>query len=243
MGRGEPIESGDDFETSQVIVVSPPEEQLDAVLSTLAQAKILWQGKTLLHTCAGESPGALEGFREKGAAAGGIFPLQIFQRPARDLSGVYFAVSGDLYAVRESRLLIRAWGGEVVRVTPEQRQQASLGAVVASDVLTGVMDLALGRMIAGGFSRKRGLDALRQVVATTVEDYVRSGRKSRPASLLRGNTAPVLRGLDALYESEPVEAERYRAALRLTLDILEKDAEEFEFLDRPRSRGASAGGG
>ena len=243
MGRGDPIESAERFETSQIILASPPEEQLDSVLSLLQEARIAWRGKTFLHTCVRENAAALQSLRSQGAAAGGIYPLQIFQRPARALSGVYFAVSGDLYAVREARKLVRSWGGQVVPVTPEQRQQASLGALVASDVLTGIMDLALTRMIAGGFTRKRGLDALRQVVAATVEDYVRSGRKSRPASLLQGNAASVLTGLDALNESDPLAAEQYRSALRLTLDILEKDAAEFAFLDRPRSRGASAGGG
>jgi len=80
-------------------------------------------------------------------------------------------------------------------------------------------------------------------VATTLEDYARSGRKSRPAALLRGNATSLLTGLEALQASEPLEAEKYRSAIGLTLDILEKDVAEFEFLDRHRSRGAAAGGG
>ena len=210
-------------------------------MESCCSADFDWHGKVLLHTCALEDADLVGELRSRGAAVGGIFPLQTFQRPTRDLKGVYFAVGGDLHAIRETRKLVRSWGAEVVPVTPEQRLHAALGVLLASDMLTAALQLSLDRIVGSGLSRKRGLDALRQIVHKTLEDYVRSGKKSKPSYLLRETPKPVREGLQEVWRSDQRAAVLDRDALRLTLDILEKDAERFEFLD-PRARGAGAGG-
>lgn len=230
---------------ADLVLIAAPEPALPGVTRGLARAQIDWSGKVVLTTSGSCAPDWGAELSEAGAAVGSFFPLQTFQRPLRSLAGVYFVITGDPQAAREARTLAQALGATFALSGPRTRNQATLGVAAASDVLTAVFELAVRRFVAAGVRRKRAVEALRVLVARSLEDYERSGARSRPGPLLRSDAAGVRTGLEALAERDPVEAERHREALRLSLDILEIDDPSFAFLDgaRPGLGVADAGGG
>jgi predicted short-subunit dehydrogenase-like oxidoreductase (DUF2520 family) len=231
MERGEPTENPEAFASSDVILVTVPDCAIAVVADRLAQLPFSLTRKTVLHTSGLCDSSDLAAPAKRGAAVGSMHPLCIFQRPLLSFAGVHFAVEGDSTATNTARKLIRDLDGEFQLVSAEQKIHHCIAKSIASDLLTGLIELAVGEMAAGGFSRRRGLQAMTQILETAVSDFSRSSRESRPGPLLQGDTEGLRRCLEKLARVDPRTTEEYRRAAVYTLQILHKGGAEYSFLD------------
>jgi predicted short-subunit dehydrogenase-like oxidoreductase (DUF2520 family) len=232
MERGVAVTDCEAFATCNVIVVSVPDPELPVVVKRFAAARMSWSKKTVLHTSGLHPASVFETLRKRGAAAGSMHPLFVFQRPVLSLAGVHFTVEGDAAAASIARRLIRGWNGEFQLVKPEDKIYHSIARSLLSDFLTGLLEAAVQQMVAGGFSRKRAFHAVSQVLGMALEDYARSGRSSRPGPLLSGDVLTVRRQIEALQQVDAGMAETYRKAAWQTLRTLQNEAEGFAFLHK-----------
>ena len=190
-----------------------------------------WRKKIVLHTSGTLPSDVLEPLRALGAEVGSIHPFYVFQRPVLTFEGVLFTVEGDSAAVNFARRLVRAYRGEFELITARKKVHHSIAATILSDFSTGLLEAVVQQMVAGGFTRRRAIDAARTLLQAVVGDYERSGRKSRPGPVLRGDRETVRHHLAALDDVDPALGKAYRVAARGTLEILRHDGEWLSSLD------------
>ena len=231
IGAGAPTTDPDKFRSSQAVLIAVPDTALEAVARRLAGVSFSWRKKVVLHTSGTMSSKVLEPLRARGAAVGSMHPFYVFQRPVLSLEGVLFAVEGSSGATNLACKIVRAYGGEFELIKAHKKVHHSIAATILSDFLTGLLEAAIQQMVAGGFTRRRALDAANTMLQAVVKDYERSGRKSRPGPLLRGEGRTVSRHLTALEDFDPALREAYRCAARGALAILRRDREAFSQLD------------
>ncbi len=234
MERGEPTEDPAAFASSDVILLTVPDPAIAAVADRLAQLPFSLTAKTVLHTSGVRDSSHLAAPAQRGAAVGSMHPLCVFQRPLLSFAGVHFAVEGDSKAASTARKLIRDLDGEFQLVTAEQKIHHCVAKSIASDLLTGVIEQAVSEMAAGGFSRRRGLRAMTQILETAISDFSRSSRESRPGPLLQGDTEGLRHCLEKLARVDPRAAEEYRRAAAYTLQVLQKGGGQYSFLHEKR---------
>ena len=231
MRRGSPAAGPEDFATCPVILIAVPDAAVEVTALRLSKTEFSWKKKIVLHSSGIFDSSVLEPLGRRGASVGSMHPLYVFQRRSVSLAGVHFTVEGNPSAVNVARKLIRAFDGEFQVVRPEDKVHHSIATTLVADFATGLLEAAVGQMVAGGFSRKRALGAINRLLEVSLEDYERSGRSSRPGPLLQGNTEAVRRHLETLRADDPELANTYRHAAKGTLAFLHRDDSAFSFLD------------
>ena len=234
MERGVPTADPKAFASSDVILVTVPDREIVAVADRLARQPFSLTRKVVLHTSGVRDSSDLAALTNRGAAVGSMHPLCVFQRPLLSFAGVHFAVEGDSTAASTARKLIRDLDGEFQLVDAEHKIHHCIAKSVASDLMTGLIEQAVSEMVAGGFSRRRGLQAVIRVLEAATADFGRSSRDSRPGPLLQGDAEGLRRCLEKLARIDPRTTEEYRRAAVHTLRVLRKGGEHYSFLDDKR---------
>lgn len=233
LGKGSACNDWASLRECDLVLVCVPDAVGPAVLDVIGRhcspvtpPRILYTGRTLEVT---------QKFLVRSAR---FYPLRVFQRQVLDLSGVSFAISGDRAGLAAARKVARALGGQTLVLSPDRLEQAVIGASLASDALTGLLELAVQRIVAAGVPRGRAVDAVHRLVDSSLDDFLRSGPRTRPGPLLEGRSATVQSLLDVCRSDDPIASELYRTALQLSLDALGSQNESFDFLAvrHPRTR-------
>ena len=228
--QGRAVSSLEAFRECQVVLLTIPEAAMPEAIGALCEADFSWTGKTLLHTCR-DRPAGLTALAALGASIGDLFPMQLFHRARANLHGVHFVLSGDGPAVRVGRAVVRAVRGQCHVVRRERKPQAAAAASIASDVVLGVVELAVRRLMAAGLSRRRATLAIRPIVDATLDHCQRSGSRPEPHDLTNPDAltnADALSRLAETFGSEnAVDELLYRRALRLAYDSLEVEHAEL----------------
>lgn len=185
MGEGAATEDAEDLASASVILIAVPDRVIPDVAARLAGTKFSYAKKIVLHTGLASTSAALDNLARRGAAAGSLCPVCLFQNPVLSYRGVHFLVEGDELAVRGARKIVQALGGEFNRIKPEDKHHNLIAFSMVSDLITGVLELAVLRMNEAGLSRKRSISALRPVVSAAVQDFAQSHSNSRPGPILR----------------------------------------------------------
>ena len=231
MRRGFAAAGPEDFAGCPVIMIAVPDAAVEVAALRLSKTEFSWKKKVVLHSSGVFDSSVLEPLARRGASVGSMHPLFVFQRRPLSLAGVHFTVEGNAAAVNVARKMIRAFDGEFQVFGPEDKVHHSIATTLVTDFPTGLIEAAVGQMVAGGFSRKRALAAINRLLEVVLEDYERSGRNSRTGPLLQGNTEAVRRHLAVLRADDPKLAGSYRYAAKLTLAFLQRDDSVFSFLD------------
>ena len=248
MANGTAAASLEALSSCAVILVTVPDSVLDEVVGKLAGVEFRLAKKVVLQTTRLHDSSRLEALRRRGATVGSLQPLFVFQRPVPSLAGVYCAVEGDPAATRMARRMIRSWDGEFQLVRAEQKIHLGIACSIAGDFLPGLLEMVVQQLALAGFSKKRSLAAISQVLDSALREYARAGRRTRPGPLLQGDHLAVRHYLDKLNEVDPAVADAYRRTARQTLDMLRRKRHDFSFLDSsgdsgPRALGVAAGAG
>ncbi|MBI1357539.1 MAG: DUF2520 domain-containing protein [Acidobacteria bacterium] len=241
--EGEAASSLAAFADCEVIFVAVPGDAVRQLADGLAQVPFSWEGKVLLHTCP-ECPPDLQLLADTGVAVAALYPLQLFHRTRVHLKGIHFVLSGDGPALRVARSVVRAVGGHGHVVSRDAKAQAGVAASIASDIVSAVVEMAVRRLVAAGFSRRKAAQAIRPIVDTALEDFHRAG--SRPDCSAIGDARAASHMAEVCDRDDPVDGQLYRRALRLACDSMEvRDASVVAVgnaVGGDRSRRANAAG-
>ncbi len=240
--RGVPTADPKAFASSDVILLTVPDREIVVVANRLAGQSFSLTRKVVLHTSGVRDSSDLGVLARRGAAVGSMHPVCIFQRPLLSFAGVHFAVEGASTATNTARKLIRDLDGEFQLVDAEHKIHHCIAKSIASDLMTGLIEQAVREMVAGGFSRRRGLQAIIRVLEAATVDFGRSSRDSKPGPLLQGDTEGLRNCLEDLARLDPYMAREYRRAAVHTLHVLQKGGEHYSFLNEKRATDADAAG-
>lgn len=225
MKRGSAAKTPRRLHEADVVLIAVPEPALEGVVEQLREAKIDYRDKVILHTGMTSGSETLAPLKKLGASVGSLQPLYVFQRPVLTLTGVYFVSEGSRAATAMARQLVRELGAEFQLVKADQKIRHTIAASMASDLLTGLIEGTIRQMVAGGFTRRRGLAAISRLVEASIEEYERAGRDSRPGPLLQRSRFATEQCLAAFEAVDPEGTEHYRCCASLALRMLGRDKE------------------
>lgn len=172
------------------LFLSVPDETLAEVSMALAAQGEAPGGCVAFHLSGALGADPLAPLVAKGYSAGTLHPLQTLADPvlgARQLQGVYFALSGDPNAMATGRRLIHHLGGDSMSVPVSRRPLYHAAAVFASNYLAGLMNAASRLMVQAGLPEEDALGAILPLARGSLENLERMG----PVQALTG---PISRG-------------------------------------------------
>lgn len=156
------------------------------------------------------------------AAIGTLHPLVSVTEAgiATALEGAAFGLEGDEPAVRKARTLVRLMGGRPLELDAAAMALYHAGAVIASNYLVVLADIARTLLVTAGVAEDDALPALVPLLASVVRNLGELGLPSAlTGPVARGDATSVERNLEALADRAPQFLDLYqrlgREALRL----------------------------
>jgi len=170
--------------------LSVPDEMLPEIAMALAAHGEAPGGCIAFHLSGALGTDPLAPLVAQGYSTGTLHPLQSLADPvlgARQLLGIYFALSGDPNAMATGRRIIHFLGGDSVAVPVSRRPLYHAAAVFASNYLAGLMSAAARLMVQAGVPEEDALGAILPLARGSLENLERMG----PVHALTG---PISRG-------------------------------------------------
>ncbi len=189
--------------TSDVIIISVPDKQIDKAVQNFAtETETNLNEKVFIHTSGAHSSDLLLPLRKKGAFTASMHPIQAFasyETAVNLVEGTYFCVEGDKEAVRTALQLITAIKGIPVEIETEKKALYHASAVMASNLLVALQEEAVKMMIKAGVERNMATKALQPLLAGTVKNISEYGTgKALTGPIARGDIQTVKKHLQAL---------------------------------------------
>jgi predicted short-subunit dehydrogenase-like oxidoreductase (DUF2520 family) len=209
---------------ADVVIVAARDDRAPGVARRLVEDGRIGAGQVLLHT-SGVRP-AVESLAAARGRAGGIGTLHPLLAVANArggidrLAGVAFGVEGEPLAVERAIQLVRLIGALPLRLHGEAMPLYHAGAVLASNAVVALVDLARELLVAAGIPGEQALPALLPLVDSAVRNL---GEVGLPGALtgpvVRGDVGSVERHVAALRAGSPRLLEVYRGLGREILRI------------------------
>jgi predicted short-subunit dehydrogenase-like oxidoreductase (DUF2520 family) len=179
------------FSESDVVIISVRDERVPEVAERLVKEKLLRREQVLLHTSGANAASSILGVaRPYVRAVGTLHPLVSFADPrvaAQEIEQVAFGIEGDEPARRAAKRIVRALGARAVFLDAENLPLYHAGAVVASNYVVALADMAQSLLVKAGVPQEQALPALIPLLESVVQNLKRVGL---PGAL----TGPVERG-------------------------------------------------
>ncbi|HVZ71698.1 MAG TPA: Rossmann-like and DUF2520 domain-containing protein [Polyangia bacterium] len=177
--------------TADVVVIAVRDERIPEVAKRLADEGRLRDHQVLLHTSGAlASAGVLAVARPRVRGVGTLHPLLSFadaRLAIAGVPGVAFAVEGDASAREAATRIVRALGARVVTLDAKGLPLYHAGAVLASNYVVALGDLARRLLLSAGVPADEALPALVPLMSSVVQNLAALGL---PGAL----TGPVERG-------------------------------------------------
>ena len=225
---------------ADVVFITTPDGAIETVCRHIAATGGFRAGSIVLH-CSGALPSTiLAPARQAGAWIGSLHPLQSFAVPTLDrnpFAGIIVSVEGDGPALQAAEALAADLNAHPQQILTEAKTLYHAAAVVASNYLVTLLDLAFGLLQRAGVAPRDAHGVLRPLIDGTLANVARIGP---PAALTgpvaRGDRETVAHHLEAIGAQHPESLALYRALGIATVNVAEKgghlDAAQAEALRR-----------
>jgi predicted short-subunit dehydrogenase-like oxidoreductase (DUF2520 family) len=223
----------DILSSSEVIILSVRDTRVAEVAKRLVDEKRLRPNQILLHT-SGSRPAQelLAPARGQVAGIGTLHPLiAVTDAPGTldNLRGAAFGIEGDDAAVRAAKALVRMMGGRPLTLRAEAMPLYHAGAVMASNYVVALVDLARSLLVSAGIPEQDAMPALLPLVGSAVRNLVEVGLPSAMTGpAVRGDAAAIERHLAALRDRAPELVNLYQGLGQETLRIARKRAPDLD---------------
>jgi predicted short-subunit dehydrogenase-like oxidoreductase (DUF2520 family) len=217
--------------TANVFLLTTPDDEIASVVRQIVQMLRQDGGKKLrraifLHTSGALDASILQGLQEQGAAVGSMHPLQTFSGvgvPA--LEGKYFAIEGDVPAVRAARSIVRCLGGRPVKISAHKKRMYHAAAALAAGHVLAVEEAATRMLMSAGMRRHEAVRSLLGLTRQALENFERLGARAAWTGPLARGDYRVIKAHEQAMSDLPAEYMRaYEALNRLGARVLANDA-------------------
>lgn len=217
MRAGHAVRDAGGLAPCRLILLCVPETTLAEAVALLAAAEIDWAGKTVLLCESSATSHALEGLRERGAAAGSVAGIEG--------GGGRFLVEGDAAAIRHARRLVAELGGKAVEFDTGRMALYDAGRSFATSLFTPLIAACVECLSAAGRDPANATRVAEMLLQKTLHAYLQSGKKSWSGPLALGDQSEVRRQLAVLRENKPLLARYYRRSAAWALEYFDRHPE------------------
>lgn len=173
-----------------MVFITTPDDRIEPVCEKIASREGFDPDTVILH-CSGSLPSTILSSAKKcQALIGSMHPLQSFSTAEYQTSpfqGIIIAVEGEKGAIEMAEATAQALGGKCLQIDTGAKTLYHASAVVASNFLVTLMDLAFQLIERAGISREDAFTVLQPLVSGTLANIEKVGI---PDAL----TGPIVRG-------------------------------------------------
>jgi predicted short-subunit dehydrogenase-like oxidoreductase (DUF2520 family) len=201
--------------SADVVFITTPDDRIEPVCNVIAKNGGFKKDAVVLH-CSGALPSTiLSSAKSCGAAIGSLHPLQSFASTTFDrnpFTGIITDVEGDAAAVALAQKIATDLGANSLLIKTDAKTLFHASAVVASNYLVAVLDLAFGFMGEAGVSRKEAWGVLKPLVDGTLSNVGKVGiPNALTGPIARGDVETVARHIKAIEAKTPGLLPLYKA--------------------------------
>jgi predicted short-subunit dehydrogenase-like oxidoreductase (DUF2520 family) len=206
--------------SADVVFITTPDDAIAGVCSQMVAGVCLARSAMVLH-CSGSQPSTI--LAAGGRPTGSLHPLQSV--PAADAApnpfkGAMMAVEGSPEAVSLAEVLAADLGGIAFRIRTAAKTLYHAAAVVASNYLVTLMDMALALLEAAGIDRGQAFEVMEPLVTGTLANIATRGTvQALTGPVARGDAGTVSQHIDAMARLAPQWLSLYRALGAATVDL------------------------
>lgn len=221
---GEPV--WEMTKTADVVFITTPDGIIGEAFRILAENKGFKPGAVVLH-CSGAHPSTLlSSDRDLDVFRGSMHPLQSFaskNMPDNPFSGIVISVEGTDRAVAVASQMAADLGGKCLPLPTRGKTLYHASAVVASNYLVTLMNLAFNLMEAAGIPSGEAYQVLKPLVTGTLSNIEKSGiSQALTGPVMRGDLETVSRHITAILAQAPESIDLYKILGRHTVEIARK---------------------
>ncbi|HEX4405999.1 MAG TPA: DUF2520 domain-containing protein [Polyangia bacterium] len=230
----------DVIKDADVVIIAVRDERISEVAERLVDEQRLSPRHILLHTAGMKAAASvLAVARPHVRAVGTLHPLVSFADPRvamEQMKDITFGVEGDEPARAAAQELVRAMGARAVFLDGENLPLYHAGAVLASNYVVALVDLARRLLVTAGVPADEALPALIPLLSSVVQNLATVGLPGAlTGPVQRGDVSSVEQHVRALEARAPETLDLYRLlgrdVLRLARDKSNLDADTVERLE------------
>ena len=211
---------------ADVTLIATPDDCIESTCEDLAARGYFTSGHIVVHASGLLSCDVLSAARAAGAAVGSIHPLMSFSDPdycVSHFSGTHCALEGDPAAVDLMRDWLELIGGVCFTVSSEKKARYHAGAVMASNYLVTLADMATTTLQESGLTKMQSKAVVMSLMSNSL------GVLKQHATYQAALTGPIQRGdiktLQAHFEALGVDHQAcYRALGQKTMRLTNHSA-------------------
>lgn len=208
---------------ARVILLTTPDDALAAVCARLTQEEGIGSDTVVLH-CSGAHPSTiLSAAKSRGAWIGSMHPLQSFPSTevvGNPFDGIEITIEGDEPACRQARDIASDVGANAIAIGTETKPLYHAAAVVASNFLVTLMDMALHLNEAAGIPYEKGFGPLKPLISGTLNHIEAIGPQAAlTGPVVRSDLKTVEAHLRAMNLHAPRWLPLYRSLIRGNADL------------------------
>lgn len=211
------------FKNSDIIFITTPDDKIKEIGDSFSKIDLDFNDKIFLH-CSGSLPSTiLENIKSKGGSIGSFHPLQSFACLSIDTNpfdGIIFGIEGCDCILDKAKKLAEILGGVPYCLKTEGKTLYHAAAVIASNYLVSLTDIALIFLESAGIEKKNGLNIIAPLMKGTLTNIISKGTKNAlTGPVSRGDSETVSAHRESLLENIPQMDEFYKIMCRHTIKV------------------------
>ncbi|MFO7560258.1 MAG: Rossmann-like and DUF2520 domain-containing protein [Desulfobacterales bacterium] len=211
--------------SADIVFITTPDGSIQESSRKIAENKGFKQNAVVLH-CSGALPSTiLASAKTCGASIGSMHPLQSFATSNVDTNpfkGIIAAIEGEEDAVHVARQIAADLEAISLTIKTDAKTLYHAAAVVASNYLVALQDLAFQLLQISGIPTKRAFQVLGPLINGTLSNIEKVGTvKALTGPIVRGDAETVKKHVDEISSMAPELLTLYRTLGRHTVTIAE----------------------
>ncbi len=211
--------------SADIVFITTPDGSIQEACREIAENKGFKQNAVVLH-CSGALPSTiLAPAKTCGASIGSMHPLQSFASSnvdANPFKGIIAAIEGEENAIHAARKIAADLEATSLTIKTDAKTLYHAAAVVASNYLVALQDLAFKLLQISGIPEKRAFQVLGPLINGTLSNIEKVGTvKALTGPIARGDAETVKKHVDEIGSMAPEFLTLYRTLGRYTVTIAE----------------------
>jgi predicted short-subunit dehydrogenase-like oxidoreductase (DUF2520 family) len=208
---------------ADIVFVTTPDSAIQSVCNEIAMQHGFKNSSVVFH-CSGAHPSEiLASARQCGAHIGSLHPLQSFatvDQALQMVAGCTCTFEGDPEALPLARKLVRDMGASFIQIRVQDRPLYHAAAVVASNYLVTLLDLAMALNQLIGIAEKDSIKAFLPLMRGTLNNVENLGtHRALTGPIVRGDIDTIKSHIEAIKNRAPELLPLYMALGQSTVSI------------------------
>ncbi len=208
---------------ADVVLITSPDSAIKDTCDAISQHAGFADNAVVMHCSGALASSALSSAKTCGAWIGSMHPLQSFasaDHKANPFQGIIVSIEGEDPAVQAAKTIAIDLGGKVVTLRTEAKTLYHASAVVASNYLVTLLDLAVRLIEEAGVDRRDAFNLLKPLIEGTLSNIENVGvQKALTGPIARGDIKTVEKHIEEIQIKRPELLALYKMLAFYTIDI------------------------